>query len=152
MSAISTSEPRPCTYLLDAMAGELELINHGDTGRRMTEAADAAATRLVRAINAALARSEEAEKRARCLLEEQCRLGADAAHALRTPVAALRAELEEAVLNRGHVDLDELLSRTLSAVGRLQEVIEQLQLLAGPSVAVLEAGGYGERLRRFAPR
>ncbi|MFG1710770.1 histidine kinase dimerization/phospho-acceptor domain-containing protein [Nonomuraea sp. M3C6] len=96
--------------------------------------------------------SAEVEQRVRILLEEQCRLGADAAHALRTPVAALRAELEEARLHPDTTDLDGLLSRTLRAVGRLQEVIEELELLAGPSVAVLEAGGYGERLRRYSPR
>ncbi|MFB4279687.1 histidine kinase dimerization/phospho-acceptor domain-containing protein [Nonomuraea sp. MTCD27] len=88
----------------------------------------------------------------RHVLEEQRRLSEDAAHALRTPVAALRVELEEARLNPGNVDLDRLLDRTIGAVSRLQEVIEQLQLFADPTPAVLDASRFGERLRRSAPR
>ncbi|MGI5289087.1 histidine kinase dimerization/phospho-acceptor domain-containing protein [Nonomuraea polychroma] len=152
MCTATTPEARTYAHVLDAISAELELINRGAARRRITEAGDAAASRLARAINTVLRRCGDLERRARSALEEQCRLGADAAHALRTPVAALRAELEEAHLHPGHTDLDSLLSRTLSAVDRLQEVIEDLQMLAGPSITVLQAGGYGERLRRSAPR
>jgi signal transduction histidine kinase len=147
MCIATTPEARTCAHVLDAISAELELINVGATRGRITEAGDAAASRLARAINIVLSRCGDVDRRARSALEEQCRLGADAVHALRTPVAALRVELEEAHLHPGHTDLDSLLSRTLRAVDRLQEVIEDLQLLGGPSVTVLEAGGYGERLR-----
>jgi signal transduction histidine kinase len=152
VSTTTTSRSRTHTHLLDAMAAELELINRGDAGGRLTETGSVAASRLACAINASLDRRDTAEDRARFLLEEQSHFSADAAHALRTPVAALRAELEEARLHPDPTDLDGLLSRTLTVVGRLQEVVEELQLLARPSAFALEAGRRGERLRRSAPR
>ncbi|WP_342742747.1 sensor histidine kinase [Nonomuraea jiangxiensis] len=129
---MATPEPRSDMVLLDAMSDELELINIGGAGGRMTETADAAVSRLAREINIVLGRLDDAERCTRTALEEQRRVGADAAHALRTPVAALRAELEEARMNPGRTDLDGLLSRTLGAVDRLQEVIRELRLLADP--------------------
>ncbi|WP_204042427.1 HAMP domain-containing histidine kinase [Acrocarpospora phusangensis] len=117
--------------VLDAMSAELELINITGAGR-MTEAPGAAPSRLARAINSALDRADEAEERSGAVLDEQRRLRADAMHCLRTPVAAVRAELEEARLHPGDTDLEGLLSRTLCAVDRLQGVIEELRLLAEP--------------------
>lgn len=95
-------------------------------------------------------RTDEIAQRVAFVLEAQCRLAGDAAHALRTPLAALRTELEEARLHPEHIDLDSLLARTLSAVDRLQRVIEELRLLDAASAAGL--AGCGERLRGHSPR
>ncbi|MFG1694796.1 histidine kinase dimerization/phospho-acceptor domain-containing protein [Nonomuraea sp. NPDC049309] len=90
--------------------------------------------------------------RDRPLSEEMRRLGADAGHALRTPVTALRVELEEARLHPDQVDLDALLGRAIDAVTRLEHVIEQLRLPADPSPGVVYGCRFGEHLRGSHPR
>ncbi|MEV4476242.1 MULTISPECIES: hypothetical protein [Nonomuraea] len=97
-------------------------------------------------------RGEVTEMCTMALPHELCRLGADAGHALRTPVAALRVELEEARLHRDELDVDALLCRAMDAVARLERVVEQLRLLDDPSYAVEHGHRFGERLRGFHPR
>ncbi|MFI6599522.1 histidine kinase dimerization/phospho-acceptor domain-containing protein [Nonomuraea sp. NPDC050536] len=55
-------------------------------------------------------------------------LGSQASHDLRTPLAGLRAELEEARLHLDQTRLDDLLTRALRNLDRLQATIEELCL------------------------
>ncbi|GII82020.1 hypothetical protein Ssi03_00100 [Sphaerisporangium siamense] len=73
-----------------------------------------------------------AEKGPRAAAEEGHRFDADVAHALRTSVAAIRAELEEARLHPGETDPGDLAARALAGVDRLEAIISDLAALDDP--------------------
>ncbi|MEV4173400.1 HAMP domain-containing sensor histidine kinase [Nonomuraea sp. NPDC049709] len=71
-------------------------------------------------------------------LRKKQRFASDAAHELRTAIAGLRTELEEARLYPDETDLGDLLTRALRDVDRLSMIITDLRILAemesGPPV------------------
>ncbi|WP_432933010.1 sensor histidine kinase [Microbispora sp. CA-135349] len=59
-------------------------------------------------------------------VEQQDRLASVTSHELRTPIAGLRVQLEEALLHPDHVDPRDTIRGALSATGRLEEIVQDL--------------------------
>jgi signal transduction histidine kinase len=72
-------------------------------------------------------------------IDWQRQFEADASHELRTPIAGLRAQLEEAQLHAGEIDVEDLLERALEDVDRLQAIVNDLHLLAQMQAADIAA-------------
>ncbi|MDP9842031.1 signal transduction histidine kinase [Streptosporangium lutulentum] len=78
---------------------------------------------LARTANQTLERLQEA-------VEQQRQFASTTSHELRTPIAGLRTQLEEALLYPDDVDPRETIQGALSATGRLEAIVNDLLLLA----------------------
>ncbi|WP_084959855.1 sensor histidine kinase [Thermoactinospora rubra] len=66
------------------------------------------------------------------LVDRQRQFAADASHELRTPIAGLRLQVEAARLYPDDVDLPDLLDHVMGDLDRLENIINDLLLLARP--------------------
>ncbi|MFG1708396.1 sensor histidine kinase [Nonomuraea sp. M3C6] len=121
-----TSSLRP----VDAIRAQLDHIQSTNLGRRVpVPTAKDEIYRLARSANQTLDRLED-------VLEQQRRFCSDASHELRTPITAIRAQMEDALLAPEDVDLARLGNAVLPSVERLQSIASNLltltRLEAGP--------------------
>ncbi|MCB9883210.1 MAG: HAMP domain-containing protein [Planctomycetes bacterium] len=112
---------RPVAVLTD----RAERITAHDLSQRIEETTqDREFTRLVRVVNAMLARLETS-------FERVTRFSADASHELRTPLTIMQGEVETALhqVEEGS-DAERALTRQLEEVHRLKSLVDRLLLLA----------------------
>lgn len=137
---------------VESIRAQVEAITASTLDRRVPvpRSGDEVA-RLAATMNAMLDRLEDASTR-------QQRFVADASHELRSPVAAIRTELEVAQRTAGPEDWPAVAERLLGEEARLEAVISDLFLLAsldegaaGEHVPVDLAEVAGEEARRRAP-
>ncbi|WP_089317048.1 sensor histidine kinase [Actinomadura mexicana] len=109
---------------VDAIRAELSEITAHRSGRRVTvpENRDEI-RRLAEAANATLDRLDSA-------LERQRSFTSDASHDLRSPIAAARAQIEEALLFPDDVDWPRTARAVLQSLERLQAIVTDLLQLA----------------------
>ena len=121
---------------VDAIRAEADAITGSDLHRRVPEPVrQDEIGRLAHTLNRMLGRLEDASERQR-------RFVADAAHELRTPVASVRTTLETARSSPRQIDWDEVSTDVLAETVRMQQLTEQLLLLAR-----VDAGRLAERMQ-----
>lgn len=109
---------------VEAIRTEADEISGSDLHRRVPEpASEDEIGRLARTLNRMLGRLESSAERQR-------RFAADAAHELRTPVASIRTTLETARNSTRSINWDEVSGDVLADAIRMQQLTEQLLLLA----------------------
>ncbi|WP_440066101.1 sensor histidine kinase [Streptosporangium sp. OZ121] len=108
---------------VDAIRAQLDHIQSTDLGRRVpVPAAKDEIHRLARSVNQTLDRLEG-------VLEQQRRFCSDASHELRSPITAIRAQMEVALMAPQDVDPAELCNAVLPSVERLQSIAADLLTL-----------------------
>ena len=119
---------------VDAIRAQLDHIRNDNLGRRVpVPAPQDEIHRLARSVNQTLDRLED-------VLEQQRRFCSDASHELRTPITAIRAQMEDALLAPEDADLAGLCGAVLRSVDRLQSIASGLLTLTR-----LDAGAPCER-------
>lgn len=114
---------------VEAIRREADEINGQDLHRRVPEPPIRDEIgRLARTLNGMLSRLETSSDRQR-------RFVADAAHELRTPVASIRAQLETARDSPRSIDWAAVADDALEEAIRMQQLIDQLLVLAGADAA-----------------
>ncbi|MGW2153342.1 HAMP domain-containing sensor histidine kinase [Nonomuraea sp. NPDC001699] len=119
---------------VSAIRNELAEITATDLGRRVPRGPHRdELDELARTVNETLDRLERA-------VEQQRRFASDASHDLRSPITAMRMEVEEAMLAPEEADWRETGRRMMEGLDRLQNIVADLLTLAR-----LEAGAPGRR-------
>ena len=109
---------------VEAIRAEVEAITAGTLHRRVPEPDSGdEVSRLARTMNAMLDRLEHASDRQRQFV-------ADASHELRSPVAAMRAQLEVGLAHPDATDWPDVARRALDEEGRLETLVTDLLFLA----------------------
>jgi signal transduction histidine kinase len=89
--------------------------------------------------NETLERLEAAMERQVAAMEQQRRFAGDASHDLRSPITAMRAQVEDALLHPEDTDWQEVGNEVLSSLDRLQAIVTDLLELTR-----LDAGATGD--------
>jgi signal transduction histidine kinase len=109
---------------VDAIRTEMAEITSTDLGRRVPVPPQKDQVRaLAITVNQTLDRLEE-------LVEQQRRFASDASHDLRSPITAMRTQVEEALLYPHDVDWTETGNALLASLDRLQAIVSDLLMLA----------------------
>jgi len=109
---------------VEAIRAELAEITASDAGRRVPVPESRDEIRLLaQTVNATLQRLDAA-------LVQMRRFTADASHDLRTPIAAARARVEEALLYPDETDWPAMATDVLESLNRLQAIVTDLLELA----------------------
>lgn len=117
---------------VDAISRELTAITVSDLGHRVpVPRYRDEIHRLAETANATLDRLEEA-------VEQQRRFASDASHDLRSPLTAMRAEVESALLDIEATDWAETGEAILASIDRLQALVDDLL-----QIARLDSGAQG---------
>ncbi|MEV5893363.1 sensor histidine kinase [Nonomuraea fuscirosea] len=120
---------------------KLALISAGGGGMRVpVPETDDEIKDLSETANEMLGRLEEALEQQRVLMERQRRFAADASHDLRSPITAMRAQIEDALLHPEDTDWRETVTEVLASLDRLQAIVTDLLTLTK-----LDAGAVGNR-------
>ncbi|WP_371785759.1 sensor histidine kinase [Streptosporangium subroseum] len=127
---IAVASLRPVT----AIRAELDEINATSLGRRVpVPPSDDEIHDLAESVNHTLGRLEAA-------VEQQRQFASDASHDLRSPIAAIRAEVESALQAPRETDVTQVGHAILGSLERLQAIVQDLLIIAR-----LDAGGPGAR-------
>lgn len=109
---------------VEAIRAQLAEIGATDLSRRVPQPpGEDEIAQLARTANATLDRLERAVARQR-------QFASDASHELRTPIAGLRANLEDAAMHPDDTDLREVVRSALRDTDRLESIVTDLLLLA----------------------
>ncbi|MFI7417794.1 sensor histidine kinase [Nonomuraea sp. NPDC049684] len=95
---------------------------------------------LAETANQTLDRLETARARLEAAMEQQRRFAGDASHDLRSPITAMRTQVEEAMLHPEETDWRETSTQVLASLDRLQAIVTDLLTLTK-----LDAGAPSER-------
>ncbi|WP_188197500.1 sensor histidine kinase [Nonomuraea sp. SYSU D8015] len=88
------------------------------------------ANQTLERLETALEQQQSAMEQQQAAMEQQRRFASDASHDLRSPITAMRAQLEEAMLHPEHADWRQLSDGLLASLERLQAIVTDLLTLA----------------------
>ncbi|WP_432866868.1 sensor histidine kinase [Microbispora rosea] len=128
---------------MDAIRAELDEINETCPGRRVPmPPADDEIRAMADSVNRTLSRLDSALQQVQSALRHQRQFVSNASHDLRTPIAAMRAEVEDGLLAPEETSVRQLGAVLLPSLDRLQAIVHDLLTLDR-----LEQGACGEQCR-----
>ncbi|WP_043640321.1 sensor histidine kinase [Nonomuraea candida] len=126
---------------VSAITRKLAEISAGGGGMRVpVPENDDEIKELAETGNRTLERLESALEQQRAAMERQRRFAGDASHDLRSPITAMRTQIEEALLHPEETDWRETGAEVLTSLDRLQAIVSDLLTLTK-----LDAGAPDER-------